>query len=109
MAIVALPICDHEEPLLDLWAVNVLPLRVIRTQYGGVVVVFGCVMEALAPVLVRRTNWLLQLLDARTMRLDAERALLASDSRIITPALLLLGVVNELTLAVMEPLPFKVA
>ena len=56
LIVVFVPTCVHELPLLDRYAAKVLPLRVTRTQYGGVVVVFGWVMVALAPVLVRRMN-----------------------------------------------------
>jgi hypothetical protein len=53
--IVAVPTGDHVVPLVERSAVNVLPLRVSRTQYGALNPATA-VFTGAPPVVVRRMN-----------------------------------------------------
>src|SRR5688572_22614803 len=93
-------------PLVLRDAVNVLPLRVIRTQMFGAVPVLLLVVLTLPPVAVRRCQ---RQAPAPVTPSDAMRELFARVSRIITPTRALLPVFcKTLTRAWIEPSPVSV-
>ncbi len=101
------PSCVKPPPGVAVYAVKIEPLRTIRSDLGvNGVPTPGVVAPVLPPVLVRHDHCTPL---SGVITRYASRALSASDSRIITPALAQSAVSSMLvTVAVIEPLPESV-
>src|SRR5262245_55165703 len=103
MVIDWLPASVQLVPLVEVYAVKVLPLRTSFTQYGATAL--NVDELELAPVEARRMN---PYLPALVTNIDATFDPPVNDSRIITPAFARLSLaVNDATRATMVPLPVK--
>src|SRR3954452_14567870 len=102
LMVAAVPIWVHVVPLVERYAVNVLPLRTSFTQYG-IACAVAVVVARVAPAVVRRPN---TAAPAEVNMTLAALALAASVSRNMTPASAApLVAWDAVTRAMMVPLP----